>query len=61
LGSVCSIGVRLIALALLTRMSMPPKRSAACSTAEATESASRTSPTIGSAVPPACSISSAAV
>ena len=61
LGLGRSIGVRAIALALLTRMSMPPKRSAACSTAPAMASSSRTSPTIGSAVPPAASISSAAV
>ena len=51
----------MIALALLTTMSIPPKRSAACATAAATWSASRTSPTIGSAFPPASSISSAAV
>jgi hypothetical protein len=61
LGSVCSIRVSEIALALLTRTSIPPKRSAARSTAPATESGSRTSPTIGNAVPPAASISSAAV
>jgi hypothetical protein len=51
----------LIALALLTTMSMPPKRSTACATASSTAPASRMSPTIGSASPPASPISSAAV
>jgi hypothetical protein len=55
------IGARLIALALLTTMSIPPKRSTAEATAASTASASRMSPTIGSASPPADSISSAAV
>ena len=59
--SSCSVPLRLIALALLTQMSMPPKRSAACATAAKTCSSSRMSPTIGSACPPAASISAAAV
>ncbi len=52
---------RSIALALFTTMSMPPKRSTVASTACWTEPSSRTSPTMASALPPACSISSAAV
>ena len=52
---------RLIAEALFTQMSMPPKRSTACATAASTCSSSRMSPTIGSAWPPAASICSAAV
>jgi hypothetical protein len=55
------VPISAIALALLTQMSMPPKRSAACSTAAATCPSSRMSPTIGSACPPAASIASAAV
>ena len=54
------MGARLIALALLTTRSMPPKRSAVWAAAASTASASRMSPTIGSASPPAASISSAA-
>ena len=55
------MGARLIALALLTTRSIPPKRSAVWAAAASTASASRMSPTIGSASPPAASISSAAV
>jgi hypothetical protein len=51
----------LIALALFTTMSIPPKRSTVCATAASTASALRISPTIGSASAPAASISSAAV
>ncbi len=40
---------------------MPPNSSTVRATAPVTESSSRTSPTIGSALPPAASISSAAV
>src|SRR5699024_6174392 len=50
-----------IAEALFTTMSMPPNSSAARATAAATASSSRTSPTIGSARPPASSIAAAAV
>ncbi len=50
-----------MALALLTQMSIPPKRSTVCSTASKTWSSSRMSPTMGSARPPASSISAAAV
>src|SRR6478736_2259708 len=50
-----------IALALLTRMSMPPKRSTACATAACTCSSSRMSQAIASAWPPAASTSAAAV
>ena len=50
-----------MALALLTHMSIPPNCSTALATAAATESPSRTSPTIGRAWPPASSISLAAV
>jgi hypothetical protein len=52
---------RLIADALFTQMSMPPNCSTVLATAEATESPSRMSPTIGNACPPASSISLAAV
>ncbi len=52
---------RLIALALFTHTSIPPKRCTACSTAANTCSSSRMSPTIGNALPPASSICSAAV
>ena len=52
---------RLIAEALLTQMSMPPNCSTALRHGDSTESPSRTSPTIGSAWPPASSISLAAV
>src|SRR3954454_24809825 len=51
----------LIALALFTTTSMPPKRSTASATAAFTDSSSRMSPAIGRALPPAASISSAAV
>jgi len=50
-----------IALALLTQMSMPPNFLIVCATASATDCSSRMSPTIGSAWPPAASISAAAV
>src|SRR5439155_18293201 len=59
--SSASVPDRLIALALLTQTSIPPKRSTACSTAANTCCSSRMSPTIGSARPPAASICSAAV
>ena len=59
IGVMC-VGVRLMALALLTRMSMPPKRSTVLATASSTEASSRMSPAIGSAWPPAAWISSAA-
>jgi hypothetical protein len=52
---------RLIAEALLTHMSIPPNASTALATASVTESPSRMSPTIGRALPPASSISLAAV
>ena len=54
-------GERSIAEALLTTMSMAPKRSTVSATARCTSSSWRTSPTTASAWPPACSISSAAV
>src|SRR5512144_3018244 len=57
---VASVGVRLIALALLTRMSIPPKRSTALATAAATAFSSRMSVGTGSASPPWALISSAA-
>ncbi len=50
-----------MALALLTTMSIPPNCSTVRSTAATTASSSRTSPTIGSACPPASSIAFAAV
>src|SRR5436190_11351579 len=59
--SSASVPDRLMALALLTQMSMPPKRSAARSTAAKTCASSRMSPTMGSAWPPASSIAAAAV
>src|SRR5262245_32058877 len=59
--SVCCTLVSWIALALLTTMSMPPNFSAVASSAVFTFSSSRTSTTIGSALPPAASISAAAV
>ncbi len=52
---------RSIALALFTTMSMPPKSALARATASAILASSRTSPTTGSAVPPAARICSAAV
>src|SRR6202012_3329614 len=48
-----SMEPRLIADALLTQMSMPPNCSTALATADSTDSGSRTSPTMGSAWPPA--------
>ena len=59
--SVCATGVSWMALALLTTMSMPPKRAAVCSIAAFTAASSRTSTASGSARPPAFSISAAAV
>ena len=61
LSGTSVIEPRLIAEALFTQMSMPPNCSTALATAAATESPSRMSPTIGSAWPPASSISLAAV
>ena len=58
---VSRVGVRLIAEALLIRMSMPPKRARTASTAAFTCVSSRMSQAIGRALPPALSISSAAV
>ncbi len=55
------LGVRSIALALLTTMSIASKRSMVCTTAVEMLTSSRTSPTIGSARPPASSICLAAV
>src|SRR5271165_4966913 len=55
------IDPRLIADALFTQMSMPPNCSTVLATAASTEYGSRTSPTIGSAWPPASSSSLAAV
>src|SRR5258708_3960612 len=55
------IDPRLTADALLTQMSMPPKRSTARATAHSIASPSRISPTMGNACPPASSISRAAV
>src|ERR1043165_3675715 len=59
--SVCCTLVSWIALSLLTTISMPPNFSAVVSSACLTFSSSRTSTTIGSALPPAASISAAAV
>src|SRR3954470_5031149 len=59
--SMASVPDRLIALALLMQMSMPPNFSTVAATASATDWSSRMSPTIGSAWPPAFSISSAPV
>jgi hypothetical protein len=53
--------VRLIALALLTRMSMPPNLATVASTALFTAASSRMSHAIASDVPPAWSIAAAAV
>ena len=58
---VSRVPVRLIALALLTRMSIPPKRSAVRATASSIWRSSRTSTAQASAWPPAASISAAAV
>ena len=46
---VAAVPVRLIALALLTRMSIPPKRCAAIRTAASTAASSRMSQAIGNA------------
>ena len=51
----------MIALALFTTISIPPKRTAVASIASFTIASSRTSTTSGSALPPARSISWAAV
>src|SRR5918997_1713091 len=51
--SVCGVVVSEMALALLTTMSRPPKRSAVRSIASFTAASSRTSTTSGSARPPA--------
>ena len=59
--SVCVTGVSEIALALLTTMSKPPNVAAVLSIAAFTASSSRTSTASGSALPPAFSISAAAV
>ena len=61
LTGVPRVPVKLIALALLTRMSMPPNRSAVLLTASATAASSRMSHGTGSAIPPAAEISAAAV
>ena len=53
--------VRLMALALLTQMSMPPNSLTVCSTAAITCASSRMSHSTGNALPPAARISSAAV
>jgi hypothetical protein len=58
---VASVLVRLMALALLTRMSMPPKVSTALAAAANTASSSRMSTASGRARPPAASISFAAL
>ena len=58
---VVSVLVRLMALALLTRISMPPKVSTARATAASTADSSRMSTDSASALPPAASISAAAL
>ena len=58
--SVASVPVRLIALALFTRMSMPPKAAIVAFTAAVTWSSKRMSATQATALPPAASISRAA-
>ena len=57
---VCEL-VRLMALALLTQMSMPPNSATVLSIAAITWASSRISQRIGSALPPAARTSSAAV
>ena len=57
---ICEL-VRLIALALLTQMSMPPNSATVLSIASITCASSRMSQSSGSAWPPAARISSAAV
>src|SRR6516164_3806937 len=59
--SVSAAGVSEIALALLTTMSRPPKCAAVVSIAFLTAASSRTSTASGNALPPAFTISSAAV
>ena len=59
--SVAATGVNWMALALLTTMSMPPNFAAVSSIAALTAASSRTSTASGSALPPAFSISAAAV
>ena len=59
--SVFVTGVTWMALALLTTISSPPKVSTVRSIPALTDSSSRTSTASGSALPPAFSISSAAV
>ena len=59
--SVAVVGVSEMALALLTQMSRPPKVSTVLATAACTCSSKRMSHTMGSALPPAASISLAAV
>jgi hypothetical protein len=58
---VAAVLVSMMALALLIRMSIPPKVSTALSTAAWTSSSCRMSTTQGRAFPPAASISAAAV
>ena len=60
LAAVFSVGVKLMALALLIRISRPPNCVAALFTAATIASSSRISHWIGRAVPPAASISFAA-
>ena len=57
---VLTVSVRCIALALFIHMSIPPNLLDASSTAASTWSSNLMSQTIGSAVPPTSSISSAA-
>ena len=59
--AVSSVPVRLMALALLTRASRPPKVSATFANAAVTWSSKRMSTAQARALPPAASISSAAV
>ena len=59
--SVARVPVSWMALALLTRMSMPPKRATACCTASITCASSRISHCTARPRPPACSISATAV
>src|SRR5690625_2753510 len=58
---VSAVPASQIALALLTTMSMPPKCSAVSASASATRASSRMSTLSGRALPPAASISAAAV
>ena len=60
-AAVAALGVSEMALALLTQMSMPPNVFAVCAIASASCSSWRMSQTSGSALPPAFSISVAAV